>query len=311
MTLDYINGQNQQPKQRTFLVLWHPKSKTPHLPVPSYSPPSYLLITDLDHQAWSPRAASTFSIQLAFATLIFVLKLCFLSCSTLWLPACLHFVPLSDIWGFSGWVFGTFTALLAPGTTFTQEALGMSPSNAFSTLYLIYHSEFVTTTQFWVSDIRGPARSIMTSAILRASPRVLEYQHSDWSDHETFPTVERPLTSTLLCVSHPAGLMQTLFPKGVLRIEFRSLSPCWQVIGWWPVHRQEDMPRTELFFMGKTLADCPGYFTFFSLDSSYVSRLSVCIRTPSLCPMSSSEVSYHHLGPHGILDQWREISRKP
>lgn len=130
MTLDYIAGQNQQPKQHTFLVLWHAKSKTPHLPVPSYSAPSYLLITGLDHQAWSPRTASTFSIQQAFAALVFVLKLCFLSRSTLCLPVCLHFVLLSDIWGFEG---GTFTALLAPGTTSTQEALGMCPSDAFST----------------------------------------------------------------------------------------------------------------------------------------------------------------------------------
>lgn len=154
-----------------------------------------------------------------------------------------------------------------------------------------------------MSDIHGLARSIRTSAILRASPRVLEYQHSDWSDRETFPTVERPLTSTLLCVSHPAGLMQASFPKGVLRIEFKSHSPCWQAVGWWPVHQQEDMPKTEIFFMGKTLAHCPGYFTFFSLDLSHVSLLSVCILTPSLCPMSSSKMSYHQLGPHGILDQ--------
>lgn len=217
---------------------------------------------------------------------------------------CLHFVLLSDVWGFRGWVFGTYTALLTPGTMSTQEALGMCPPDAFSTLYLNDHSEFVTTTQFWVSDIHGLARSIRTSAILRASPRVLEYQHSDWSDREIFPTVERLLTSTLLCVSHPAGLMQALFPKGVLRIEFKSHSPCWQAVEWWPVHQQEDMPKTD-FLYGKDTCWLPRVFYF--LLSWLVSCLS------SQCLHPDSILMSHELiiESHSILDHWHEISRKP
>lgn len=76
--------------------------------------------------------------------------------------------------------------------------------------------------------------------------------------------------------------MQTLFPKGVLRIEFKSLSPCWQAIGWWPVHRQEDMPRTELSLWERHLLIAQG-----------ILLLSVLT-----CPMSLFSVSASWLHPY-------------
>lgn len=48
-------------------------------------------------------------------------------------------------------IWYAFTALLAFGIMSILEALGTCLSDAFSILYLNYHSEFVTTAQFWVS----------------------------------------------------------------------------------------------------------------------------------------------------------------
>lgn len=54
--------------------------------------------------------------------------------------------------------------------------------------------------------------------------------------------------------------MQPLFSKGALGIEFKSLSPCWQSTGWWPLHQQEDMPRTELSLWERHLLITQGTF---------------------------------------------------
>lgn len=119
--------------------------------------------------------------------------------------------------------------------------------------------------------------------------------------HKTFSTVERPLTSALLCPSQPAWLMQPLFSKGALGLEFKSLSSCWPSTGWWTGWHAKDGAS----LVGKTLAGGPGHF-YFSHPLTCPMSLSVCTPTVSHelikgellssgTPLSSGPLTWDHM----------------
>lgn len=256
MTLYYRSWHKRQPKQHVLLVSWHPRSKTSHL----YSSLTWTIWINLFH-AWASRTQFHSLVFRQYLALWCLLRPHLLSCFSLWLPVYLYFLLLRKILDFWGWVSGIpvqpFKCLA--GTASTQEALGMCPSDAFSILYLNYHSEFITTTQFWVLANIAVVWQGAWSSEQSSKPHPQCQVISTMTDlsHKTFSTVERPLTSALLCPSQPAWLMQPLFSKGALGLEFKSLSPCWRSTGW----RTGWHAKDGAFLMGKTLAGCLGHCT--------------------------------------------------
>lgn len=108
----------------------------------------------------------------------------------------------------------------------------------------------MTTTQFQVSTSIAKAcqGALGPQQFSEIYPKCQAISTGPGLSHKTFSTVERLPTSALLCPRQLAWLMQPLFAKAALGLDFKSLSPCCPSAGWWPVHHQEDMPRMELSF---------------------------------------------------------------